>query len=353
MMIGQFLRIVTFVLAAVTGSAQAYESTVFYIVGHQDDWQLFMSPNAYYDAQGADVKTVFIYMTAGDAGRGDGAAEEGRTPYFRARDIGAEAAMQFVATREGQFRTETSWHLVFTNGHLLPRWQYNNAVAYFFHLPDGFPAGTGHPNTGWQSLQRLESNAIDTITDIHERNIYTGWTDLVYTVRSIVLNEATGSSNVWVNIPNTMADPGNGSSSPTEDHSDHIYSGRLMLDAINDLPCINSARFYGYQTGHRDSNLNEDQTIIAAATWGATIAGLLSTDGARNTFGTGHNQWVAKRYFDVVNGSGDCDFRTPPVVEIPGIYDPDRLRGPVKIPGVSEQRFLPGPFVLPGPPIKP
>jgi len=123
------------------------------------------------------------------------------------------------------------------------------------------------------SVKALHSNAIDSITDIHDRNTYVGWSDLVYTVQSIVLNEATGSSNVWVNVPNPMTDPGNGRSSPTENHSDHIYSGQLMLDAIIDMPCINRASFYGYQTGHRDSHLNEDQTIIAAATWGATIAG--------------------------------------------------------------------------------
>jgi len=203
------------------------------------------------------------------------------------------------------------------------------------------------------SVKALHSNAIDSITDIHDRNTYVGWSDLVYTVQSIVLNEATGSSNVWVNVPNPMTDPGNGRSSPTENHSDHIYSGQLMLDAIIDMPCINRASFYGYQTGHRDSHLNEDQTIIAAAPGVPPLPAVLSTDGARNTFGPGHNQWVAKRYFDVVTGSGECDFRPPPVVEIPGIYDPDRLRGPIDIPGVSEQRFLPGPIVFPGPPIKP
>ena len=336
MMIRQFLRIVTFLLALLTGNAQAYDSTVFYIVGHQDDWQLFMSPNAYYDAQNKNVKTVFIYMTAGDAGLGDGFAGGSRTPYYRARDIGAEAAMRFIATYPGEFRSTSTSRLVFANDHSLPRWQYNNAMAYYFHLPDGFPAGAGHANTGWQSLQRLESNAINSITDIHNKNTFTGWKDLVYTVQSIVQYEATGSSNVWVNIPNPYADPGDGSNSPTEDHSDHIYSGYLMLDAINDLPCINRAYFYGYQTGHWISNLNENQTIIAAATWGATIAGLLSTDGARNTFGPGHNQWVAKRYHYTVKGSGDCNFRTTDVVEIPDIYDLVRLRDLINISGVSE-----------------
>ena len=44
------------------------QAVVFYIGAHQDDWQLFMSPQAYYDLIADNTRVVFIYTTAGDAG---------------------------------------------------------------------------------------------------------------------------------------------------------------------------------------------------------------------------------------------------------------------------------------------
>ena len=63
---------------------------------HPDDWQLFMNPNAYHDAQNASNKVVFIYLTAGDAGAGLG--NGGRSqPYYLARENGAKLSVRFIA----------------------------------------------------------------------------------------------------------------------------------------------------------------------------------------------------------------------------------------------------------------
>ncbi len=48
---------------------EIYSAVSIYVVAHQDDWQLFMTPDAYNDLIDSDKKTVFIYTTAGDAGR--------------------------------------------------------------------------------------------------------------------------------------------------------------------------------------------------------------------------------------------------------------------------------------------
>jgi len=42
----------------------------FYFAAHQDDWQLFMNPSAFEDVAGGAAKTVFVHVTAGDAGLG-------------------------------------------------------------------------------------------------------------------------------------------------------------------------------------------------------------------------------------------------------------------------------------------
>jgi hypothetical protein len=56
----------------VTTSTFAASSTSFYVVAHEDDWQLFMGLNAALDVPAPDSKTVFVHTTAGDAGLGTG-----------------------------------------------------------------------------------------------------------------------------------------------------------------------------------------------------------------------------------------------------------------------------------------
>ena len=43
-----------------------------FTVAHQDDWQLFMNPEAYHGMDEPQEKAVFIHVTAGDAGAGAG-----------------------------------------------------------------------------------------------------------------------------------------------------------------------------------------------------------------------------------------------------------------------------------------
>jgi hypothetical protein len=94
----------TLFLCPASDSWAQENSTLFYTVAHQDDWQLFMNPNAYHDARVADnSKVVFIYLTAGDASNGRGPLDGRRTPYYLARELGAYRATQFVATRPGDF----------------------------------------------------------------------------------------------------------------------------------------------------------------------------------------------------------------------------------------------------------
>ncbi|MFZ1211234.1 MAG: hypothetical protein WAN94_24310, partial [Pseudolabrys sp.] len=72
----------------------------FYFAAHEDDWQLFMNPSAFKDVIGGATKTVFVHLTAGDAGLGTGLGGR-KHPFYLARENGAEAAMRFMADADG------------------------------------------------------------------------------------------------------------------------------------------------------------------------------------------------------------------------------------------------------------
>ena len=59
-----------FLLCALYAGTVGAQSTAIYVSAHQDDWQLFMNPNAYYSIQNPDTKTIILHTTAGDAGVG-------------------------------------------------------------------------------------------------------------------------------------------------------------------------------------------------------------------------------------------------------------------------------------------
>jgi hypothetical protein len=126
----------------------------FYFAAHQDDWQLFMNPSAFLDVVDRSTKTVFIHMTAGDAGLG--AKRVGRKhPLYFAREQGAEAAIRFMADADNREPIEPSVAAPDFNGRPIRRVCYRNTVAYFLRLPDGSPAGIGYSDTRHQSLRRL------------------------------------------------------------------------------------------------------------------------------------------------------------------------------------------------------
>src|SRR6185312_13570242 len=69
-------------------AADKPDKVSFYFAAHEDDWQLFMNPSAFQDVLGAAGKTVFVYVTAGDAGLGTGDGGRKR-PYYLVRAVRA------------------------------------------------------------------------------------------------------------------------------------------------------------------------------------------------------------------------------------------------------------------------
>lgn len=283
-------------------SAFGASSTSFYVVAHEDDWQLFMGLNAALDVPTPDSKTVFVHTTAGDAGLGIGTGGT-PVPYYVARENEALSAIRFLANR-GVVGAgpNASVSTITINGKRLHRVAYKNAVAYFLRLPDGnVNGGSGYPSTGNQSLLLLALGSIPEISAIDGSAIYLGWADLVETLRGILLYEAHDSPDVWINVPDTnpLINP--------NDHPDHTYTGLAMLDAIAPLRCVNSALFTGYVSATMPTNLGTSEMMLQTALWAVTTAALADSY-QLSTWDPGHNSFLGRQYFRTVGGTGACAF---------------------------------------------
>src|SRR5215475_8213285 len=136
----------------------------FYFAAHEDDWQLFMNPSAFQDVMNGAAKTVFVHITAGDAGLGVGKGGR-KHPFYLARENGAEAAIRFMADAEATPGERIAAPMSF-NGHMIYRVSYLNTVSYFFRLPDGHWSGDGYAETSFQSLKRLANGSSDVLRPI-------------------------------------------------------------------------------------------------------------------------------------------------------------------------------------------
>ena len=119
------------------------DKVAFYFAAHEDDWQLFMNPSAFEDVIKGAAKTVFVHVTAGDAGLRHGHARPQASvsisraktaPRARSASWPMPTTFPAVATRA---------HMAF-NGHPIYRVAYRNTVSYFLRVPDGNPEGTGY-----------------------------------------------------------------------------------------------------------------------------------------------------------------------------------------------------------------
>src|SRR5689334_11246406 len=190
----------------------------FYFAAHEDDWQLFMNPSAFEDVIGGASKTVFVHLTAGDAGLGIGMGGR-KHPFYLARENGAEAAIRFMASADSAPAERVVAPMTF-NGHSIYRVSYRNAVGYFLRVPDGHWTGDGYYETGYESLRRLSTGETDALHAVDGSAVYHGWNDLVATLREIVAYERGKAALIQVNVAetNTQINP--------QDHSDHLMTAK-------------------------------------------------------------------------------------------------------------------------------
>jgi hypothetical protein len=271
------------------------ESVSFYVVAHQDDWQLFMAKSAQTDVLNSKNKTVFITLTAGDAGLGNGSSA--LIPYFQARENGSKLSAKFLADILTQADKSELNTFIYANSHKIACYKYKNTVNYFLRLPDGNASGDGYPKTGNQSLKRLKDKTVPSVMAVDSSTTYQGWDDLVATVRRLIVADAAGFNTATINLPetDTKFNPG--------DHIDHQYAGKLAEDASKDLTCLKKNSWIGYPTAGKAVNVTNDELMNSVAAFACNAVGNIQ-GGYKSNWDAAHKQWIGK------NTSRVTDIRT-------------------------------------------
>ena len=276
----------------------------FYFAAHEDDWQLFMNPSAFQDVLEGAAKTVFVHVTAGDAGLGTGDGGRKR-PYYLARENGAEDAIRFMADTDHAPATRIDSHVVL-NGHRVLRIEYRNTVSYFLRVPDGNIKGEGFADTGFQSLKRLHDGAVKTMVAVDGTTVYRGWDDVVRTVRAIVDAERGRAPLVQINIAETDA------AINPDDHADHLMVARAALDAVNGLACVRRVSYVDYASAKLPENLNAQQRDMESSVFAVTLAGVQAFDHG-TSWRHYDGAYVGRNYFRVQEAAGSC---APPASQV-------------------------------------
>jgi hypothetical protein len=273
----------------------------FYFAAHEDDWQLFMTPAAFEDVTNDNTKTVFVHVTAGDAGLGTGRGGR-KHPFYLARENGAEAAIRFMAHKDYESPRQKLIARFTFGGHKILRVAYRNTVTYFLRLPDGSPAGTGYERTGFQSLERLAAGESDTIAAIDGSAVYHGWSDLTGTIRAIIDFERGRAPTVVLNV--AELDP----AINPRDHSDHLLTARAALDGAAALSCARRVYYVNYASSRLPENLSAQQRDMASSVFAVTLAGVLALDHSV-AWHRYDSSFVGRSYFRTEEGTGPCETR--------------------------------------------
>jgi len=259
----------------------AARRAVFYIGAHQDDWQLFMSPQAYTDLSAPDTTIIFIYLTAGDAG------EDPR--WRRGRSAGALSSIQFAKQQRIEPCTP---QLVDMNGHPLQCYFIANSHSYFLDLPDGNMDGAGFESTSHQSIDRLHEGSISFITALVDDSAYAtqydSWIDLVATLRAILDQESnrTMQSECLIHI----LDP------RVSRHSDHRVTGMAVIDAIANSSCYSLAMYEEYIIPQLEPNVSGADLIIKAGLYLFYAQTAFEYSGKIEQFDEWHLSFVPRQY---------------------------------------------------------
>ena len=215
----------------------------FCIAPHPDDWLFFYGAPSY----SAD-RIVWIYITAGDAGRSDG--------WWQARERGALAASNSSRSAPenklgfATFDTPLSGISILKsgpqklqnqdkeirsiNGHPIVRYLQQNSASYFMRLPDGLPDGAGSALHSYQSLTKLRDQQLP-MRAVDSSTIYTSWNDFCATLAEIMEVESQGfrRENISLHAPeyDPLLNP--------NDHADHQATAEAVrLSALGQTNCF-------------------------------------------------------------------------------------------------------------------
>lgn len=229
------------------GAAPAATRLEVFIVAHPDDWQIFMGDVAARTLRGGRP-AVFVYTTAGDAGR--------PAPYWRAREEGALASVRVAAgvgTPDEPGTGAGECADVRVEGRSLRRCRVGATASYFLRLPDGNAKGQGFAATGERSLASFAAGARAPLVPLEGDGSYAGWEDLVSVVAAIVRQEASGANAAGESVRLHGSDPDTAFN--PWDHADHRATGQLAAEVAR-RGGYALAQYAGYSTAEWPENLD-------------------------------------------------------------------------------------------------
>ena len=166
-------------------------------------------------------RVIFIYITAGDAGRSDG--------WWEARERAALAASYHIPCAQAPGLREISY----IHGHPITKYVQKNSVSYCMRLPDGLPDGAGSPLHRHQSLMKLRDQKTPMVA-VDGSSTYTSWEDFCMTLAEMIKLESEGIApdNIWIHAPeyDSLLNP--------NDHADHkATAAAIRIIAKGSISC--------------------------------------------------------------------------------------------------------------------
>lgn len=205
------------------------------IWAHYDDDLIFANPTLMHTLdRGGRAHACFF--TASDAGKG-------MSPYVDGREAGIRAAYDAMRDRRNEWidRTITLPHgVTLTLTHPVDD---DTVSLSFLRLPDGGLTGGGWWGTGYQTLPKLFSGELPSMTTLD-----TGQRITVDLLRSTIAHLASAYRPSMVITHHPGYEDAHG-----EDHPDHQTVGRLVASVVEDggIP----AEIARYAVGYPDANL--------------------------------------------------------------------------------------------------
>ena len=293
-------------LLASPALAWAKSGTALYLCAHPDDCILFMNPNLYDDIAQDAQKVVMVYFTSGDAGL-PFSQEAPKISYPYVRELAAIDATAWAADAgkrpiSGDERTET----VTIHGHDIDRVSYGNTASYFLRLPDGNMQGDGFELYGHESLHKLKTGEIDSITPIDGASAYKNWDDLVQVISGIIAQETTDEKKVTLHIqePDTAKN--------TNDHSDHTTGANSVMEALTQRLTANADQCYllykhiDYAIAEKPANLDGAALQDKSGNF-AVLTATQRHSLDHHDWEEGHLAYIARNYYTTATLPNGCD----------------------------------------------
>lgn len=222
---------------ATPAAAAPCRGGVLNVVAHQDDDLIFLNPDILHDVRaGLCVRTVFV--TAGDAGN----------PYPDSilRERAPQAAYARMAGVSNDWQVETDDGVPGRTIRTQTLVGAPNVSIAFLRIPDGFPSGQGSGAYGGQSLAKLWTGSVSSVSSVDQANTYT---------RSGLIDALAAMMTDLQ--PDTIRTMDYVSPITDADHSDHFMTALFTQAAeeqFNGAPHT-LVSYLGYAVGGRAQNV--------------------------------------------------------------------------------------------------